>query len=176
MSIAAGTGAIAAGKTLPKSWSRPVVDSVLLPVHAATTDEVDDSPSTSEPPPDSNPCVGESSTINSRDQFAIDISYDGSTTGFSIRTSDDPGNEPADAIFSATKTPSFVIGAGRNWEETTPRGGEKNVADGIYTRYTTRLQNGQPTRETYDVTFCIATSGEGDARSMTLTLVSIMKR
>lgn len=36
-SIAAGSGAIVAGKSLPESWSRPVVDSVMLPVHARTT-------------------------------------------------------------------------------------------------------------------------------------------
>jgi anaerobic selenocysteine-containing dehydrogenase len=36
-SIAAGTGAVVAGKSLPESWSRPVVDSVMLPAHAATS-------------------------------------------------------------------------------------------------------------------------------------------
>jgi len=36
-SIAAGSGAIFAGKNLPESWSRPVVDSVLLPSHAQTS-------------------------------------------------------------------------------------------------------------------------------------------
>lgn len=32
--IAAGSGAVLAGKTIPQEWSRPVVDSVMLPVHA----------------------------------------------------------------------------------------------------------------------------------------------
>ena len=36
-SIAAGTGAVVAGKNLPESWSRPVVDSVMLPAHAQTS-------------------------------------------------------------------------------------------------------------------------------------------
>lgn len=36
-SIAAGSGAIVAGKSLPNSWSRPVVDSVMLPAHALTS-------------------------------------------------------------------------------------------------------------------------------------------
>ena len=36
-SIAAGSGAILAGKSLPESWSRPVVDSVMLPAHAQTS-------------------------------------------------------------------------------------------------------------------------------------------
>ena len=36
-SIAAGSGAFVAGKSLPDSWSRPVVDSVILPAHAQTS-------------------------------------------------------------------------------------------------------------------------------------------
>jgi len=36
-SIAAGSGAVVAGKTLPESWSKPVIDSVVLPSHATTT-------------------------------------------------------------------------------------------------------------------------------------------
>jgi hypothetical protein len=47
-SIAAGSGAIVAGKSLPENWKRPVVDSVMLPAHAQT------SPPTS-PPPTSPP-------------------------------------------------------------------------------------------------------------------------
>lgn len=36
-SIAAGSGAFVAGKNLPETWSRPIVDSVLLPAHAQTS-------------------------------------------------------------------------------------------------------------------------------------------
>ena len=36
-SIAAGSGAVIVGKSLPESWSRPVVDSVMLPAHAVTS-------------------------------------------------------------------------------------------------------------------------------------------
>ena len=39
-SIAAGSGAVIAGKSLPESWSRPVVDSVLLPAHALTSNQI----------------------------------------------------------------------------------------------------------------------------------------
>jgi len=35
--IAAGSGAVIAGQTLPENWSRPVVDSVMLPAHAQTS-------------------------------------------------------------------------------------------------------------------------------------------
>jgi len=37
-SIAAGSGAIVVGKNLPESWSKPVVNSVMLPAHAQTSD------------------------------------------------------------------------------------------------------------------------------------------
>jgi len=37
--MAAGSGAIIAGKSMPESWSKPVIDTVLLPTHAATTDD-----------------------------------------------------------------------------------------------------------------------------------------
>ena len=36
-SIASGSGVIAAGKSLPESWSRPFVNSVILPAHAQTS-------------------------------------------------------------------------------------------------------------------------------------------
>lgn len=36
-SIAAGTGAVVAGKSLPENWTKPVVDSVILPTHAQTS-------------------------------------------------------------------------------------------------------------------------------------------
>ena len=45
-SIAAGSGAIVAGKSLPESWSRPVVGSVMLPAHAQTS-----TPTTEPTPP-----------------------------------------------------------------------------------------------------------------------------
>lgn len=38
-SIAAGSGAVIAGKSLPETWTRPVINSVLLPAHATTTDD-----------------------------------------------------------------------------------------------------------------------------------------
>jgi hypothetical protein len=36
-SIAAGTGVVVAGKSLPENWTKPVVDSVMLPAHAQTS-------------------------------------------------------------------------------------------------------------------------------------------
>ncbi len=37
-SLAVGSGAVVAGKSLPESWSKPVINSVVLPAHAETTD------------------------------------------------------------------------------------------------------------------------------------------
>ena len=47
-SITVGSSAIVAGKSLPESWTRPIVDSVILPVHAQTTDDSGTSPPPSE--------------------------------------------------------------------------------------------------------------------------------
>jgi len=38
-SIAAGSGAVVAGKSLPESWSKPAINSILLPAHAQLTDD-----------------------------------------------------------------------------------------------------------------------------------------
>lgn len=61
-SIAAGSGAIVAGKSAPESWSKPVIDAVMLPAHAETTDDTGSSPTTTtttatttQPP---TPCSG----------------------------------------------------------------------------------------------------------------------
>ena len=48
--IAAGSGAIVAGKSLPESWSKPIVDAVVLPAHAETTDETITDPTTTVSP------------------------------------------------------------------------------------------------------------------------------
>ena len=38
-SLAAGSGAVVAGKNLPESWSKPVIDTVMIPAHAETTND-----------------------------------------------------------------------------------------------------------------------------------------
>ena len=40
-SIAAGSGAVAIGQSVPESWKKPVIDAVTLPVHAATSPSCD---------------------------------------------------------------------------------------------------------------------------------------
>lgn len=55
-SIAAGSSAVVAGKALPERWSKPVVDAVLLPAHAETTDETGSQPTTTVAPT-TTPCT-----------------------------------------------------------------------------------------------------------------------
>jgi len=69
-SIAAGSGAIIAGKSLPESWSKPVVDSVMLPAHAQTS------------PSPCTPCLvaalyGEGSGCSG---ITVDVAIDGTVT------------------------------------------------------------------------------------------------
>ena len=45
-SVAAGSGAVIAGKSLPDNWTKPVVDSVMLPAHAQTSPTCTDRPIT----------------------------------------------------------------------------------------------------------------------------------
>lgn len=49
-SLAAGSGAVVAGKGLPESWSKPIVDAVMLPAHAETTDDTESLPTTTASP------------------------------------------------------------------------------------------------------------------------------
>jgi hypothetical protein len=63
-SIAAGSGAIVAGKSLPDSWSRPIVESVLLPAHAQTSGE-------EEPPTPSSGCTGGTPTPGTNLPFNV---------------------------------------------------------------------------------------------------------
>ncbi len=43
-SIAAGSGAVVAAKSLPESWSKPVINSFVLPAHAQLTDDTGNLP------------------------------------------------------------------------------------------------------------------------------------
>ena len=53
-SIAAGSGAVITGKSLPETWTRPVIDTVMLPAHATTTDDSGSAGSAVTTPP---PCA-----------------------------------------------------------------------------------------------------------------------
>ena len=87
-SIAAGSGVIVAGKSLPESWSKPVVDSVMLPAHAQT------SPAPPAPlacSPGSLTVVSDEPSGNAIDIDAIAIVFDGQST-CSLQAGDGPSD------------------------------------------------------------------------------------
>ena len=178
-STAAAGGLMVFGKAAPESWMKPVVNAIVLPAHAQTTQASDSSPvdTPQTPPPEMNPCVGDSITLNA-DQFAVNVNYDGvSAPTFFIRDSFTTrfGN---DAILGVSRRPDYAIGIGSNWEmlNSDPEANIfRSVEDGLYAHTSRRLVNGVPTGDTYEITFCIATAGEGATRTMTLTLVSVGK-
>ena len=87
-SIAAGSGAIVAGKSLPEAWKKPVIDSVVLPAHAVTTDDTGSAPGAPTTP---SPCCltdgiycgesGEQSINVINFQVTIAVSADGTVQG-----------------------------------------------------------------------------------------------
>ena len=120
-SVAAGSGAIVASKSLPESWSRPVVDSVMLPAHAQT------SPSSPPSPPSPLGCspdpqtVVDSGTGTSTD--AIAIIFDGQTT-CTLQIGDVPSDIPdpnlvvmVDTDFGNTDVWTIYTDT-RNWTRT----------------------------------------------------------
>ena len=97
-SIAAGSSAVAVGKALPERWSKPVVDAVLLPAHAETTDENGSQPTTTVVPTTTpcTPCLvaadycrGEGASSN-RLSVAVDGTVSIETRNGSDTTSVDP--------------------------------------------------------------------------------------
>lgn len=62
--LAAGSGVVLTGTSLPDKWSRPVVDSVVLPAHAQTTGQ-DDKPRGDPEPTCSGGCFERTDTVGS---------------------------------------------------------------------------------------------------------------
>ena len=91
-SIATGSGAIIAGQSLPDNWAKPVVNAVMLPAHASTTDDTGSQPpgitTTSAPAPTPPPCdiVGEYCWVQPSFMTNISVQTDGSITITRIRT------------------------------------------------------------------------------------------
>ena len=122
-------------------------------------------------PPAGPSCVGASETID--DSMAgIAIEYDGVSAPTLVKV-DSFSYRSNDTIIMVSKQPDFSIGRGDNWSPH-PAIIERGVADDIYTRSSTRLA-GAASNNTYDVSFCIATSGANSTRTLTVTLVSIVQ-
>ncbi len=101
-SVAAGSGAILAGKSLPDKWASPVVNSVILPAHAQT------SPASQTPPTlyalgDTGPCGG-----------IVFYILNGGLTGLEVSPTDLTGvaGEPWGCFGTPTGATGTAIGAG----------------------------------------------------------------
>jgi hypothetical protein len=83
-SIAAGSGAIVAGKSLPEEWKKPVVDSIMLPAHAQTS-------------PAPSPAPETCSTINVTFSFTTTVIGNGAV-GYDIYPAGGGGSIDGDGI------------------------------------------------------------------------------
>ena len=124
-SIATGSGAVIAGKQLPESWSKPVVNSVLLPAHAETTDEViSDATTTLAPTTTADPCCEIAGTycgyfgdgraiqitVESNGALLIELDYGKQTFSSSVECGggtfntavDNPGAPPGSTVVTGT--------------------------------------------------------------------------
>lgn len=112
-SIASGTGAIVAGKSLPETWSRPIVDSVMLPAHAETSPT-----ETTEPAP-----LGEEPPVTPRFSFTCQITLVEENTfsstpddwriGFEYTPIDNSGalnDDQVDTIYTITDATGTIFG------------------------------------------------------------------
>jgi len=115
--IAAGGGAVIAGRSLPETWSRPVVDSLALPAHAQT------SPLSCLP-------ASVSTTANQQDtQNDIYILFDGRSVCTVESLTDTLQTAPANAVIGIDADPSQYswdrYDPGSDWTRT----GTDSVAD-----------------------------------------------
>ena len=144
-SIAAGSGAIVAGKSLPESWSRPVVDSVMLPAHAQTSTEAS-----------CGPITATAVEFLDDDDDQVNVIYDGGVScNLTISQESDP--LVADTVvaldLSATggSAGTWVVnGSGANWNLNNPYG-SGDLGPGPYEFTATRVADGSQRRLNLDV-------------------------
>lgn len=86
-SIAVGSGVVVAGKAIPESWSKPVIDSVMLPAHAITTN--DNSGDGTDTTTTANPCEAGTYDIASCsiDQFSGKATLSAACRGITVSLS-----------------------------------------------------------------------------------------
>jgi hypothetical protein len=89
--ILAGSGTLAAGKTLPETWSHPVVESMLLPAHAQTSMENAPDNTSNNLPEGALPFCGEC-IVNWEKVFQVPVDFlPDSDNPFEIRVTRDGG-------------------------------------------------------------------------------------
>ncbi|MFW2440978.1 MAG: hypothetical protein ACN4GR_16600 [Arenicellales bacterium] len=168
-SISTGGGAIVVGKSLPESWSRPVVDSVMLPAHAQASTA-----------PNPFSCIGQSASTNelSSRLDSVWITFNGdsicSVAAFnnSLIVNEDAAIivRTAPAVYGGT----FFFGRGDNWAGLAA---ESFRPPATYTRRVTRTSGAAINPDkVYDVTFTFtANTGVGPAFILSLTLDGIVE-
>ena len=169
--IAAGSGLVVAGKSLPESWTRPVVDSILLPAHAQTSP--------------SGPLATASVTVldagdNPEDEIALVLNNQGN-----YQLIADPSSKPADTLVyfdadydaanwdyyqNGTNWPTFASSWSGPSADPNPSTTENNLLPGTYTIENTHT-GGNSFRVTFTVTISPTTANT--ARTMTVTLDSV---
>ena len=158
-SIAAGSGAVVAGKSLPETWGRPVVDSVILPSHAQTSPMV-------------LSCVGTTATTPSGEGGVL-LNFDGNSTCAFFNAAG-PGDLVADTMLiidlDQPSDTDIVPGPGANWVF---QGEIANVPSGTYTYTVVRAVN--PNAGTaFNATVTFSTSGTNPNKSLTATLDNLV--
>jgi hypothetical protein len=157
---------------IPTTWSRPVVESVVLPVHAQTTED-DQSPAQSQPV--SN-CICAGSTGNlsgSNVTGGISIRFDGE----SICSIDDNGEAGfnIEGLFSdeilfididQSSDADIFPGFGSNW---TTEVAVSDLVDGTYSYTVTRSANPN-NGVAFEITITFLTSGSDPTKTLTATL------
>lgn len=172
-SIAAGSGAIVAGKSLPESWSRPVVNSVLLPAHAVTSCPVlvNATPSSL--------TVQAISGAPGTDLDGIEILFDGCSV-LTMVAGDDPGpSGDSLAFFDADSAQPNVFdvetGPAANWNMISNTFGGlpiSNVAEGPHGIRVQRL-TGSTTGTVFDILFDVAVPGLVVAAGVEMTVSNL---
>ena len=171
-SIGAGSGAILVGSSLPEKWAKPVVNSIVLPVHArasgtpSPTASPTASPTTTASPPLS--CLGSQNSVDTADA-RIFVNYDGDTNcGVELAVSG--GSAMLDILNRDTNTPHVTLGIGSDWVYP---GRGSDVPAGTYT-YTVTRANDPNQGVAFDVTITIAISGSGSSTVLTVTLDNLV--
>jgi hypothetical protein len=173
-SIAAGSGAVIAGKSLPESWTKPVVDSVMLPAHAETSPAAPTGPL----------AVASVTVLNDRDEPEDEIALVVDNAG-NYQLIADPSSKPADTLVyfdadydlanwdyytNGSNWPTFASSWSGPSGDPNPSTGENNLSPGTYT-----IENTHTGGNTFRVTFTVSISPTtaNTARTMTVTLDSV---
>ncbi len=176
-SIAAGSGAVVAGKSIPESWSKPVVDTVLLPTHAATTETTSCPATISNSVPSSLTVVALTGAAD-EDQDGMEIHFDGCSSLRLIKGDESTGSADDLTFLDVDSDEPNVFdaetGPGANWQMISNSFPSdpyvSNVAEGPHTIQVKRLV-GPTTGTVYTISFNVAVNGVTGGNEMTVSAV-----